>query len=136
ERLSASGRRLVGISWKSVQPKNRAAMGARKSAPLDAFAALAARSDLRLVDLQYGDTRDERARFGGELARLDELAVFNDLDGLLAAIEACDVMVTTSSVTAHLAGALGKRTLLLFTGGLPPFPYWTLVGGAHSLWYP
>jgi tetratricopeptide (TPR) repeat protein len=136
DRLCAGGRRIVGISWKSAQPKNRAQLGARKSAPLDAFAALAARADLRLVDLQYGDTRDERVRFTGELARLEELDLFNDLDGLLAAIEACDVMVTTSSVTAHLAGALGKRTLLVFTGGLPPFHYWTQLGGAHSLWYP
>jgi tetratricopeptide (TPR) repeat protein len=136
ERLSAGGKRIVGISWKSVQPKKRAATAARKSAPLDAFAALASRADVRLVDLQYGDTRDERARFAGELARLEELDLFNDLDGLLAAIEACDVMATTSSVTAHLAGALGKRTLLLFTGGLPPFHYWTQLGGTRSLWYP
>jgi hypothetical protein len=136
EHLASNGRRIVGISWKSFQPKDRAAMGARKSAPLDAFASLAARPDLRLVDLQYGDTREERGRFAGELARLEELDLFNDLDGLLAAIEACDVMVTTSSVTAHLAGALGKRTLLIFLAGLAPFHYWTQVGGRHSLWYP
>jgi len=136
ERLAAPGKRIVGISWKSFQPKSRAAMGARKSAPLDSFAALAARADLRLVDLQYGDTREERARFAGDLARLDELDLFNDLDGLLAAIDACDVMVTTSSVTAHLAGGLGKRTLLMFLAGLPPFHYWTQAGGRHSIWYP
>ena len=136
ERLAVDGRRIVGLSWKSFQPKHRAAMGARKSAPLDAFTPLAARPDLRLVDLQYGDTREERARFAGDLTRLEELDLFNDLDGLLAAIEACDVMVTTSSVTAHLAGALGKRTLLIFLAGLAPFHYWTQVGGRHSLWHP
>lgn len=136
ERLSQPGRKLVGISWRSFQPKNRAALGARKSVPLPLFAPLAARRDLRLVDLQYGDVAQERARFEGELARLEELDVFNDLDGVLAAIEACDVMVTTSSVTAHLAGALGKRTLLIFLGGLPPFHYWTLVAGGRSIWYP
>jgi tetratricopeptide (TPR) repeat protein/ADP-heptose:LPS heptosyltransferase len=136
ERLALPGRRLVGISWKSFQPKNRAALAARKSVPLDFFAGLARRGDVRLVDLQYGDVAEERARFAGELARLDELDLFNDLDGVMAAIEACDVMVTTSSVTAHLAGALGKRTLLLFLGGLPPFHYWSLAGGKHSLWYP
>ena len=136
ERLAAPGKRVVGVSWKSFQPKNRAALGARKSAPLEAFAALAARPDLRLVDLQYGDTREERSRFAGDLTRLDELDLFNDLDGLLAAIEACDVMVTTSSVTAHLAGALGKRTLLVFPAGLPPFHYWTQALGRHSPWYP
>jgi len=45
-------------------------------------------------------------------------------------------MVTTSSVTAHLAGAIGKRTLLVFPGGLAPFHYWTQAGARHSLWYP
>jgi tetratricopeptide (TPR) repeat protein len=136
ERLASPERRLVGISWRSFQPKGRAYIGERKSAPLEAFAPLAARADVRLVDLQYGDTAEERGRFAGELARLDELDLFNDLDGVLAAIEACDVVVTTSSVTAHLAGAAGKRTLLLFLRGLPPFHYWTRIAGRHSLWYP
>ena len=135
QRLAVPGRKLVGISWRSFQPKNRAALGARKSAPLPFFEPLAARPDIRLVDLQYGDVAQERARFAGELARLEDLDVYNDLDGLMAAIEACDVMVTTSSVTAHLAGALGKRTLLIFLGGLAPFHYWT-PAGTRSLWYP
>jgi tetratricopeptide (TPR) repeat protein len=136
ERLARPGRRLVGISWRSFQPRGRAYVGARKSAPLEAFAPLASRGDVRLVDLQYGDTAEERSRFAGELARLDELDLFTDLDGVLAAIEACDVVVTTSSVTAHLAGAAGKRTLLIFLRGLPPFHYWTRIAGHRSLWYP
>ena len=136
EQLSQPGRKLVAVSWRSFQPRHRDALGMRKSAPLAAFESLAARRDLRLVDLQYGDATEERSRFRGELTRIDGLDVFNDLDGVLAAIEACEVMVTTSSVTAHLAGALGKRTLLVFLGGLPPFHYWSLVGGRRSLWYP
>jgi tetratricopeptide (TPR) repeat protein len=135
-RLARPGRRLVGISWRSFQPKWSAWLETRKSAPLDNFAPLAARDDLRLVDLQYGDTAAERSGFAGELARIEGLDLFNDLDGVIAAIEACDAVVTTSSVTAHLAGAIGKRTLLIFLNGLPPFHYWSDHGAHRSLWYP
>ena len=134
ERLAQPGRRLAGISWHSFQ--KRAYIEARKSAPLEAFAPLAARDDLRLVDLQYGDTGAMRSHAGFDLARIEELDLFNDLDGVLAAIEACDVVVTTSNVTAHLAGALGKRTLLIFLEGLPHFHYWVDPGTGRSLWYP
>ena len=127
---------IVGISWRSFQPKVRGELGKRKSAPLAAFGALSERA--RLVDLQYGDTAAEREAFaaaGGKLERLEGLDLFEDLDGVLAAIEACDAVVTTSNVTAHLAGALGKRTLLVFLRGRPPFHYWSSPHG-RSLWYP
>jgi len=134
--VAKPGRRVIGISWRSFQPKSRAWLETRKSAPLEDFAPLAARDDLLLLDLQYGDTAAERARFRGELARIEGLDLFNDLDGVMAAIEACDVVVTTSSVTAHLAGATGKRTLLIYLNALPPFHYWSNRDGNHSPWYP
>jgi len=127
---------VVGISWRSFQPKVRGELGKRKSAPLAAFASLARRA--RLLDLQYGDTAAERQTFvegGGPLERLEGLDLFDDLEGVLAAIEACDAVVTTSNVTAHLAGALGKRTLLVFLRGRAPFHYWASPHG-RSLWYP
>jgi Tfp pilus assembly protein PilF len=134
--LAAAGKRMVGISWRSFQKADRAALEARKSAPLAAFARLAARAELRLADLQYGDTAAERACFAGELARLEGLDLFNDLDGVIAAIAACDVVVTTSSVTAHLAGASGKETLLIYLRGVPPFHYWAADPEGRCLWYP
>ena len=139
ERLSAQGVKTVAISWRSFQPKARAHLQRKKSSHLEAFAALARRADLRLVDLQYGDTAAEReafARAGGHLARIDELDLFNDLEGVLAAIEACDVVLTTSNVTAHFAGALGKRTLLVYLAANAPFHYWMAGPGGRSLWYP
>jgi len=127
---------LVGISWRSFHPKVRGELSRRRSAALASFHALSL--DARLLDLQYGDTgaeREEFARAGGRLARLQGLDLLNDLDGLIAAIEACDVVVTTSNVTAHLAGSVGKRTLLVFLGARPPFHYWSSPGD-RSLWYP
>jgi hypothetical protein len=39
-------------------------------------------------------------------------------------------------VTAHLAGALGKRARVVFLRARAPFHYWNAVDGARSLWYP
>jgi tetratricopeptide (TPR) repeat protein len=139
DRLSTPGAAVVGISWRSFQPSARGYLQRKKSAPLTAFMELSRRDDLRLLDLQYGDTAQDRKGFlreGGRLERLDELDLFNDVDGVLAAIEACNVVVTTSNVTAHLAGALGKRTLLVYLAANPPFHYWTADEDGRSLWYP
>jgi tetratricopeptide (TPR) repeat protein len=139
ERLATRGARPVGISWRSFQPRTRGYVQQKKSAPLEAFMGLSQRSDLRLLDLQYGDTAAERDAFaarGGRLSRLDGLDLFNDLDGVLAAIEGCDLVVTTSNVTAHLAGALGKETLLVYLSANPPFHYWVPDESGRCLWYP
>jgi ADP-heptose:LPS heptosyltransferase len=110
-----------------------------KCAPLATFMALSQRADVRLLDLQYGDTTAERAAFaaaGGMLLRLADLDLFNDLDGVLAAIQACDLVVTTSNVTAHFAGALGKPTWLVYPAGNSPFYYWVPGEDGSCLWYP
>ena len=41
----------------------------------------------------------------------------NDIDALASLICACDIVVTVSNTTAHLAGALGKETYLLVPSG-------------------
>jgi len=136
---AADGRRLVAISWRSSQPAGREALARQKSAPLETFIPLSRRADLSLLDLQYGDTAADREGFeksGGRLARVEGLDLFNDLDGVLAAIEASDLVVTTSNVTAHLAGALGRETWLIHSGAHPAFFYWMPGPGGRSLWYP
>jgi tetratricopeptide (TPR) repeat protein len=140
ERLAEEGRRLVAISWRSFQPRFRGFLQGKKTAPLEAFAPIAARADVRLLDVQYGDTVEERAAFaakhGDAIRRLDELDLYNDLEGVLAAIDACDLVLTTSNVTAHFGGVLGKPTWLLYLADNPPFPYWTRDGADRALWYP
>ena len=138
-RLAKDGARVVGVSWRSFQSAARGAVQRRKSAALADLADLSKRDDLRLVDLQYGDTAAEREAFGhagGRLERLDGLDLFNDIDGVLAAIAACDAVITTSNVTAHFAGALGKRVLLVYLAGMPPFHYWATDASGRCVWYP
>ena len=131
--------RVVGISWRSFQSGARAPVARAKSAPLEAFAALARHRGVRLLDLQYGDTASERDAFaqsGARLSHFDDLDLFGDLDGVLAAVAACDAVVTTSNVTAHFAGALGKRALLVYLRGAAPFHYWVPGPDGRSPWYP
>jgi tetratricopeptide (TPR) repeat protein len=138
-RLAPGGEKLVGISWRTFQPRVRTYYELTKSAPLAAFASLSHERGMKLVDLQYGDTAAEREAFagdGGRLERIEELDLFQDLDGLLALIAACDVVVTTSNATAHLAGAVGKETLLVYLSGNTPFHYWLPNAEGASAWYP
>jgi ADP-heptose:LPS heptosyltransferase len=60
--------------------------------------------------------------------------VFSDIDGLLALIDACHVVLTTSNVTAHLAGAIGKKAAVLLPSGKGRLWYWH--DQPQSIWYP
>jgi tetratricopeptide (TPR) repeat protein len=137
-RLAALGPGLkVALSWQS---KREGRFGARKSVPLTQFAPLLKLSGIRFVDVQYGDTVVERRAAeqatGVKLLRFDEVDYYKNLEELFAILEACDLVVTTSNATAHFAGALGKRTWLLYPADNPPFHYWAHGGSYRSLWYP
>jgi len=114
-------------------------MAARKSIALEHFARLAQSTGARLLDLQYGDVAAERAAFEakhpGVLVRLDDLDTYANLEGIAAAMQACERVVTASNANAHLAGAIGKLTTLAFVG-TAPFHYWVPGPGGRSLWYP
>ena len=97
------------------------------------------RRTVRFVDLQYGDTRAEREAVERELGirveRLPDIDNTNDLDGLAALMCACDAVVTVSNTTAHLAGALGRPTLVMVPHGHARIWYW-FRDRDESPWYP
>ena len=110
----------VGVSWLS----KRAALGRMKSAPLDQWGPILGRTDATFINLQYGDT--EADTHGRPIHTHPSLDRFNDIDGMCALIEELDLVITTSNVTAHLAGALGKPCWLLTSK--TPLWYWGLSG--------
>ncbi len=123
ERLKSYGDGpFIGISWKSGAGKT----GARKSVPLAAWEKILTIPGAVFVNLQYGKTEKEIAlateTFGAKIATDLELDRFNDLDGLAALMPAMDAVVTTSNVTANLAGAVGAPTYMLIDRA--PFWYW------------
>ena len=101
---------------------------------------VSALAGVHFLDVQYGDTTAERAAVeaatGTRLLRFEDVDYHNDLDELFAILEACDLLITTSNATAHFAGALGKRTWLLYLADQAPFHYWAHDGSYRSLWYP
>jgi hypothetical protein len=138
QRLAALGPGLnVALSWRSVR---KDWWVSRKSLPLVDCAPLLKLPGARFVDVQYGDTGAERhaveAVTGVRIARFEEVDHFNDLEEVLAILEACDLLITTSNATAHFAGALGKRTWLMYLSDRAPFHYWAHGGTHRCLWYP
>jgi len=137
-RMEALGPGLkVALSWRSTREGR---LGRGKSVPLIELAPLLALSGAHLVDVQYGDTRAERQATedatGVRLLHFDEVDYYRDLEEVLAILEACDVLITTSNANAHLAGALGKPVWLLYLADKPPFHYWAHDGSHRCLWYP
>jgi tetratricopeptide (TPR) repeat protein len=135
ERLKGDDSFVVGISWRSTNPK----VGREKSIVLHDFEPLLRMQGVRFVDLQYGDTRVEREsvvrELGIEVLHVDEIDNTNDIDGLASLIEACDAVVSVSNTNAHIAGALGKPTIVLVREKHGRIWYW-FGDRDDSPWYP
>jgi hypothetical protein len=134
KRLKHDGRRVIGLSWASVN----ALFGRSKSARLADFAPLAELANCRFIDLQYGDTRAERDQVTREtgltVEHLDDIDNTNDIDGLAALIGACDAVVTISNTTAHLAAAQGCKTRVVLSDGGGLLWYWMKRGDATPVY--
>lgn len=134
-RIRSDSRLAVGVSWRSKNP----VIGEMKSARLMDFEPLFGIQDCRFVDLQYGDTKEEReevrSALGVRVDPVDGIDNTQDIDGLAALISACDAVVTTSSTTAHLAGAVGQHTWVLVPCGQGRMWYW-FKQRTDSPWYP
>ena len=119
----ASGRRIVGISWRSQSDP-----GTFKSLALAEWGSILKVPGVLFVSLQYGAVRDELAAVAAELgivvhddsARVDPLV---DLEGFSAQVAAMDLVISTSNTTVHFAGGLNV-------------PVWVMVAnGKGCLWY-
>jgi Flp pilus assembly protein TadD len=126
---------VVGIAWRSNNPE----LGREKSAQLEQWCPILGIDGTSFVNLQYGDVATECAeaekRCAAPIARLPELDLYNDIDGLSALICACDLVITTSNVTAHLAGALGSQAWILLPKRIGRLWYW-FHDRTDSPWYP
>ncbi|MGE0875857.1 MAG: tetratricopeptide repeat protein [Burkholderiales bacterium] len=122
----------AGIAWRGGLASTGQAM---RSLELADLVPLLGCPGMSWVSLQHDASDDEIAAFtrrsGIVLHRLE--GVERDLDAAAAAISALDVVVTVCSSIAHLAGALGKRTLVL----TPRVPAWRYgFSGGGMPWYP
>jgi hypothetical protein len=132
-RLGATGLR-IGIAW---QGNSENWLDAGRSLPLAAFEPIAAIPGVRLISLQKrpGAEQIGEVRFGDRVERIiDETD--KSADALLetaAVIANLDLVVTSDSMIAHLAGALGCRTFV----ALRRIPDWRwLLDRDDSPFYP
>jgi len=125
---------LCGVSWMS-----KGAFGDFKNLALPDLLPIFKIDAIDFVNLQYGDIDKELAALKNDynisINNLHDLDLFQDLDGLFSLVDACDVIVTTCNVTAHVAGSLGKETYLLSPFGPGKIWYWRLFD-SKNLWYP
>lgn len=135
-RYAAYGRRqVIGITWRSGNPR----VGGLKSAALADWLPLLRQPDTLFVDMQYGDTAEERRQLkqqhGIEILHDDSIDAMQDLDGYTAQAAALDLLVGCSNSGIHLAAAAGTTCWVAVPSGPGRLWYWHL-GRDDSPWYP
>lgn len=128
------GKLVCGLSWTSRNLQT----GINKSINLDKLGPILGLPNVQFVNLQYGDTAQERKDYfestGVDILNFEDIDNLADIDKLGALISACDVVLSVSNSTAHLAAAIGKPTIILLAYHTPLW-YWHLYQES-SPWYP
>ncbi len=129
-----TGKLTCGLAWNSLKK-----IGIHKNISLIKLAESLQLENFNFINLQHGNVSKEiesaEIKTGIGIQTIADLDLYNDIDGLISALHCCDFVVTTSNSVAHLAGAIGKETLLLLPYSIGKFWYWKDVDG-KSLWYP
>ncbi len=105
----------------------------KRNVPLACFGALAAIPGVRLISLMKVPAPESVAAFAVESLGADFDAGPDAFIDSAAVMANCDLVVTSDTSIAHLAGALGRPVFL----ALRYAPDWRwLASGTHSPWYP
>ena len=135
EKIWVKNYKICGIAWKSMS----AILSSEKSLALDQLIPIFSLPNILFINLQYGEIAEEIKKIFDEykikIQTIDEIDNFKDIDGLTSLINSCDFIVTTSNITAHIAGALNKKTFLLLPFGIGKIWYWG-QSGDQTMWYP
>jgi ADP-heptose:LPS heptosyltransferase len=124
-RIIGDSRPRIGVVW-SANPNTP--IGPEKSMPLEALRGLLEMQQFSFFSLQLGGSEMLKALPAvADLA--PQIGDFADTAAILANL---DLLVTVDTAAAHLAGALGKRALVMapadsdwrWGGSSPQQPYW------------
>jgi hypothetical protein len=127
---AAAGRKAVGVVWQGrpTHPNDR-----QRSVGLGALTRLLELDGVMPVSLQFGHGVEQLAQHPARVRVFDPAAELKDFSDTAALISALDCVVSIDSSVAHLAGAMGKRCLVM----LPYAGEWRwLIGRTDSPWYP
>ncbi len=124
----------VGLSWKSF--KNTYAL--QKSINLKELKFLERFDNIDFINLQYGDVEDEILEFNNlsktKIIEINDVDLTNDLIQVASILKNIDLFITVSNSTAHLAGSLGVKTLLIKPFNQATFHYWNQTTN-KTPWY-
>ena len=128
--LSVEQRPIIGINWQGSHTSTV------RSFPLETFAPIAQYSNASLLSLQKGSGSEQldncsfQDRFVGSQEQINNTWDFLETAAIIAN---CDLVITSDTSVAHLAGGMGKTTWLL----LKKVPDWRWgLKGDKSFWYP
>ncbi len=114
----------IGLSWKSFNNQ----FAKDKSLNLKDLNNIFNLTNCDIFNLQYGDVKNEINSFNSinknKLLSIEGLDLFNDFEGIASLLKSLDVFVSISNSTAHLAGALGVKTILIKPENFAVFHYW------------
>ena len=111
--LSEEQRPIIGINWQG-SPSHEITTSKGRSIPLEAFAPIATHSNTKLLSLQKGfgaeqlDTCSFKEHF---VSCQDQVNDTWDFLETAAIISNCDLIITSDTAVAHLAGGMGKDNL-------------------------
>ena len=132
--LARLGGFRVGIAWQGAPGY---AGDAQRSVPLAAFAPLANCPGVRLFSLQKHHGSEQLTPLADRLKIVDLGPLVDEAGGAFvdtaAVMKALDLVITSDTAVAHLAGALGVPVWV----ALPAVPDWRwLLDRDDSPWYP
>jgi hypothetical protein len=135
EILSAEQQPIIGINWQG-NPKTEKTGLQGRSLALETFAPVANCSHISLLSLQkgFGSEQLETCSFKERFVSCqDQVNDTWDFLETAAMIANCDLIITSDTSVAHLAGGMGKSTWLL----LQKVPDWRWgLEGDTTFWYP
>ena len=133
--LSNEKRPIIGINWQGNRGLEQSIYRER-SLPLEIFSVLFVKNKFRILSLQKGFGSEQlencsfKEKFVGCQSEID--STWDFLENA-AIIQNCDLIITSDTSIAHLAGGMGKKVWLL----LKDVPFWTWgLKSTNTFWYP
>lgn len=127
-----------GLSWHSYGSN----FGSEKSIPLNELKELFKIKNIQWINLQYFSESENENKLIKDIIKNLKINFINDInfessniDTLSSLITSCDVVISCSNSTAHLAGALNKDTCLILPKNRGRLWFWNEYE-RKCLWYP
>lgn len=130
--FSFSNKIKVGLSWKGSSLKR-----VNRQIDLGELIKIFDPNKYELINLQHSDFLKDinfvSKKFNRKIIFEKEFDYKNDIEGILALINKCDMVVTLGNTVAHLSSSLGKKTFVLVA---PNAQWYWLSENKKKLWYP